>query len=447
VDDRAREALAGLIARFGVSVCDDPKRCAGVMRDLLPYECRREIHVLVLALGEGIPQRLHSPSSSTIHLPVEGRVPVLASALSSEFGIEGPIAVWAVETWAMALGLIPLAPSAAAAGPTSVNAKARDSVAAAPTGGAHTTGGLADSAPVSDLPPFQASSASSPPPPFWAAQPKPRPTGRRWVLAVVLVLLTAVVIGWFATSHDQVRTAAEPPPPLPAPAPSPPPSPSPTTVQTPVRPPSEPIPAPQPTLTIPPRDLDPVPHVTPVPPAYVVGLPSPQALSEIKAMMQAGWRRDETALLSAQQRLTALRPRSTGGVASARRYNELGLTAEREGDLDTALNYYYKAFQADAMDVEIVNNFANALYRTDNIALSEKAALRAVALSPSRTNAWVLVGHARAIENDVSGAVGCYRNALRFSKNSARTMQSIEDRANERAEPGFRSALSALRGY
>ena len=51
MSDPVRQALVKIIARHGHSVCDDPRRCEGLLRDVCG-DYKREIFILINALKE-----------------------------------------------------------------------------------------------------------------------------------------------------------------------------------------------------------------------------------------------------------------------------------------------------------------------------------------------------------------------------------------------------------
>ena len=97
-----RQKLCELIARFGTSLCDEPGRCEGYLRDYCPQH-RREVNVLVTALKESVAADLLSVSES---MPVEVVLGRLVKRLRDHHGTEEQTARWAVESWALALGKI-----------------------------------------------------------------------------------------------------------------------------------------------------------------------------------------------------------------------------------------------------------------------------------------------------------------------------------------------------
>ena len=100
--DHPRQQLQHIIARYGRSICDDPKRCEALLRDLCP-DSRRETNMLTLALREGVVQELLGIAKSA--LPPEVLMLQQAQALHDSMGMAEALALWTVESWAMALGI------------------------------------------------------------------------------------------------------------------------------------------------------------------------------------------------------------------------------------------------------------------------------------------------------------------------------------------------------
>jgi len=101
VDDAVRETLCALIAERGLSLCEDPKRVEGLLWDLCG-EQRREVRVLVVVLRDGIVQHLRGNGDDVPSSLLLGR---LTARAHEEYGIAEDIARWAVESWALALGV------------------------------------------------------------------------------------------------------------------------------------------------------------------------------------------------------------------------------------------------------------------------------------------------------------------------------------------------------
>ena len=102
MDDTTRHALCQLVAKYGRDVADDAKRCEGLIRDFCPGH-RREANVLIAALKERVPAEL---LMSSVTLPKVAVLARLAKRLHDNLGIDEGFALWAVESWALALGTI-----------------------------------------------------------------------------------------------------------------------------------------------------------------------------------------------------------------------------------------------------------------------------------------------------------------------------------------------------
>ncbi|WP_100920160.1 formylglycine-generating enzyme family protein [Candidatus Thiodictyon syntrophicum] len=97
-----RDTLRQLIVRYGHSLCDDPCRCEAMLRDLCGQH-KREVFILVSALRQRVAADLLGGSGG---LPTPLLLGRLGKRLEDELALTGEAARWAVETWALALGVI-----------------------------------------------------------------------------------------------------------------------------------------------------------------------------------------------------------------------------------------------------------------------------------------------------------------------------------------------------
>lgn len=102
MSDIARLKLTEIITAYGRSVCDDPRRCEGLLRDLCGDQ-RRAIHVLLGALKGRVVTDLLAAARGT---PCAALLAQMARRLEEDQGLTEEAARWAVETWAQALGVI-----------------------------------------------------------------------------------------------------------------------------------------------------------------------------------------------------------------------------------------------------------------------------------------------------------------------------------------------------
>ncbi|HWT00894.1 MAG TPA: hypothetical protein VN256_11665 [Pyrinomonadaceae bacterium] len=101
MNDAPRETLRELIARHGRDLCSDARRCEGLLRDLCG-EHRREINLLVGALRERVPLDLMAAQGS---VPRGLLLTRLSRRLEDQLAVTEEAARWAVDSWALALGV------------------------------------------------------------------------------------------------------------------------------------------------------------------------------------------------------------------------------------------------------------------------------------------------------------------------------------------------------
>ena len=99
--DLVRQKLQTLISQFGVAVCNDVKRCEALLKDLCPNH-KREVNLLLSALREGVVKELLNVSPL---VPIESTINRLTSKMHDNLGIAENLAKWAVESWALVLGV------------------------------------------------------------------------------------------------------------------------------------------------------------------------------------------------------------------------------------------------------------------------------------------------------------------------------------------------------
>ncbi len=96
------EKLRELIVEYGRSLCDDPRRCEALLKDYCG-QYKREIFVLITALRNRVAEDLLKTSAGVPHVLLLAR---LIKRLEDELAMTAEAAQWAVESWALALGVI-----------------------------------------------------------------------------------------------------------------------------------------------------------------------------------------------------------------------------------------------------------------------------------------------------------------------------------------------------
>lgn len=102
MNDEPRRTLRELIARHGPGLCSDARRCEGLLRDLCGGH-RREVNTLVGALRERVPLDLLASRNS---VPTGLLLSRLAKRLEDQLALTADASRWAVDSWALALGIV-----------------------------------------------------------------------------------------------------------------------------------------------------------------------------------------------------------------------------------------------------------------------------------------------------------------------------------------------------
>lgn len=113
MNELPRQKLQEIITKYGLSLCDDSRRCEGLLKDLCGAY-RGEIFLLIAALKEGIASDLLKLTSNTNNKVLkEVLLAKLVKRLQNNLGLTEKSAIWAVDSWAIALGITsqPLAKS------------------------------------------------------------------------------------------------------------------------------------------------------------------------------------------------------------------------------------------------------------------------------------------------------------------------------------------------
>ena len=102
MNNEPRDTLRRIIAKYGTNLCSDSRRVEGLLKDLCGGY-RREINVLTSALEERVPLDLLAAGKS---VPRELLLTKLAKRLEDNLGLTKDAANWAVDSWALAVGVM-----------------------------------------------------------------------------------------------------------------------------------------------------------------------------------------------------------------------------------------------------------------------------------------------------------------------------------------------------
>lgn len=96
-----RQILRQIVDKYGKEICSDARRCKSLLNDFCGA-CRRETNILVDAIEERVPLDLLAGAAS---MPAELLLNRLEKRLEENTGLTAQAARWAVESWALALGV------------------------------------------------------------------------------------------------------------------------------------------------------------------------------------------------------------------------------------------------------------------------------------------------------------------------------------------------------
>jgi hypothetical protein len=102
MNDIPRQKLKHIISQYDRAVCEDAKLCEGLLRDLCG-QYRKEINVIVSAIKEGVVAELLNSNNNISSDAILSR---LTKRLTDRWGMSSDVAIWAVDSWALALGVI-----------------------------------------------------------------------------------------------------------------------------------------------------------------------------------------------------------------------------------------------------------------------------------------------------------------------------------------------------
>lgn len=402
--DQPRQVLCGLIARYGHALADDRDRCSGLLRDLCPAD-KPEIKVLLTAQEEGIAAALAGVSQASVPDALVAR---LTKRLRDDCHMTDEAARWAVESWALALGVI--------------------------------------AAPVAPMPTPVPTPPAPTPTPTPAPTPIPTPapgSGGVRVGAGAMALLVVLAAGSIAIKNNldkaeqerqqaerqaeqarqerdaarfseaqaqQAKSQAEARAELAERVRK-------DTVQTLV------LPAPS---AVPAQPVDP---------------DSTGAGTYIRKMIDAAVMDDQAAVMAYHDSMVLIAQRAHKPKTAARRLNSEGLEYLKLGQVAASVAKFRQAYHVDSADVEIVNNLGYGLYMEGNYAEAREILTRALIMNPGRATAWGNLAQTYAELGDTRSSIGCIQNSYRFSKNPENTRIFFLDQLALTSNPNYRTAI------
>lgn len=140
-----------------------------------------------------------------------------------------------------------------------------------------------------------------------------------------------------------------------------------------------------------------------------------------------------------KRRIEALPKPAPGDSKAARILFDNGAVAYEGGLLADAARYYADARKKDPSDVEIVANLGFTYIKLGDLKAAIEPLTAAVTLAPSRSARWTNLAEYYARNGQSREAAACYALAAHFSRNSTKTVEFIQERAQD-PDPKVRQA-------
>jgi tetratricopeptide (TPR) repeat protein len=154
--------------------------------------------------------------------------------------------------------------------------------------------------------------------------------------------------------------------------------------------------------------------------------------------------RNVEAISLAASRVSQLNRAQTGNRTVARDLNAKGLAQLRTGNVESAINLFANAAQADPNDAEIMGNLGYALVQSGRIEEADKILTSAIYINPKRTATWGAVGEFFVKKNQVEAAIRSFLLGYEFSSNREKTLQFYSETAANPDKSELRPTLNEV---
>lgn len=166
--------------------------------------------------------------------------------------------------------------------------------------------------------------------------------------------------------------------------------------------------------------------------------------SLISAILAAARSGDDASLMKARTELENIAKPEKGDLANAKKWNDEGLTALKQGQSSSAVRLLKQASGADPANVEAANNLGFALLKAGDYTEAEAVLRKAITLSPGRSSAWLNLGEAMGAAGKTESAGASFYTAWVFSQNRDRTLTYVSKLASGENAPLASAAKQAV---
>lgn len=154
----------------------------------------------------------------------------------------------------------------------------------------------------------------------------------------------------------------------------------------------------------------------------------------VRVMLAAAKSENLSLAMAAMQRLNDLPKPARGDTQTARKLNQLGLTALHGNDLPGAILQFSHARAADPGDVEVVGNLMYAYLQNHNYINAADLAMQGFLLDSKSANLWFLYSTALQKQERVADGLAALWLAWQFSTDRTKMLALIDSKLSEESD-------------
>lgn len=167
----------------------------------------------------------------------------------------------------------------------------------------------------------------------------------------------------------------------------------------------------------------------------------------VNAMLASAKFENLTAAMDAARRIDGFQKPERGDRKSARRFNDEGLNALKQGKNLEAINLLTKAIELDGLDEEILDNLVFTYAKDGNHAKAISIALEGFNLNPRRASLWANYSQANAKIGSRDIALQAMWLTWQFSSNKEKTLNFIEKKILDEKDAVMQSYYKASKAW
>ncbi|WP_442762260.1 hypothetical protein [Malikia spinosa] len=178
-----------------------------------------------------------------------------------------------------------------------------------------------------------------------------------------------------------------------------------------------------------------------------VTLTCTDVLACVNAMLASAKVENLTAAMDVVRRIDGFQKPERGDRRTARKFNDEGLSALKQGRSLDAINLLTKARETDGLDEEILDNLVFAYAKNGSHAKAVAIASEGLGLNPRRASLWVNYSQANAEIGNQAAALQAMWLAWQFSPNKEKTLKFIEKKILDEKDAAMQSYYKASKAW